>query len=120
MSNPPKSVTDQVDARDAQRCVKCGRPLVGGSRHHRQLRSQGGKHTVENIVLMCGSGTTGCHGFVHAHPAEARDMGWIVPSWEEPDETPMLTWRGWVLLTADGGLRRLDQPLRDGTDGERL
>jgi len=120
VSQPPRSVTDQVDARDAQRCVKCGRPLAGGSRHHRQLRSQGGKHTVQNLVLMCGSGTTGCHGWTHAHPVVAADMGWIVLSWEEPDEKPMLTWRGWVLLTADGGMRLLDRPLHDATTGGTL
>lgn len=107
MSQPPRSVTDRVDDRDLYRCVKCGRPIVGGSRHHRQLRSQGGKHTVENLILLCGSGTTGCHGWVHHHPADARDMGWIVSGYAEPDETPVYTWRGWLLLLSDGGIKML-------------
>lgn len=107
MTQPPRSVTDLVDKRDDQRCVRCGRHIDGGSRHHRKLRSQGGPHAVENLILLCGSGTTGCHGWTHHNVAQARMHGLIVPSWQEPDETPVLTWKGWLLLLNDGTTRTL-------------
>lgn len=49
-----------VDDRDGRRCVRCGRSLyaVGGSRHHRKLRSQCTrveKHQVQNLILLCGA-----------------------------------------------------------------
>jgi hypothetical protein len=88
--------------RDGNRCAKCsGWRAEGMNLHHRQLRSQGGKNTAANLISLCGSGTTGCHGWVHAHPAKARDLGLIVPSWMDPAETPVRTWRGLVLLTDD-------------------
>ena len=76
-----------VDDRDGRRCVRCGRSLyaVGGSRHHRKLRSQCTrveKHQVQNLILLCGSGTTGCHGFVHMHPTIAYENGWCVKSFQ--------------------------------------
>jgi hypothetical protein len=64
--------------RDNFSCVRCGHWIrENGSRHHRQRRQVGG-HTYGNVILLCGSGTTGCHGYVHAHPADARAHGWIV------------------------------------------
>jgi hypothetical protein len=96
-----------VDDRDGRRCVRCGRSLyaVGGSRHHRKLRSQCTrveKHQVQNLILLCGSGTTGCHGFVHMHPTIAYENGWCVKSFQDQLEVPVRTWHGLVYLTADG------------------
>lgn len=42
-----------------------------------------------NLVLLCGSGTTGCHGWVHANPRDAQLLGWIIPRWAEPLEVPV-------------------------------
>lgn len=64
-------------------CERC-RAKRGESVHHRKLRSRGGQHTLDNCVFACGSGTTGCHGWMHANPAEATATGWMVPSWEDP------------------------------------
>lgn len=96
-----------VDDRDGRRCVRCGRSLyaVGGSRHHRKLRSQCTrveKHQVQNLILLCGSGTTGCHGFVHMHPTIAYENGWCVKSFQDQLEVPVRTWHGLVYLTTDG------------------
>jgi len=66
--------------------------------HHRRRRSQGGQDSVENLVLLCGSGTTGCHGWVHAHPADARTAGFLVASWDDPAPIPIRTPRGWALI----------------------
>ncbi|WP_017791901.1 hypothetical protein [Leucobacter salsicius] len=62
---------------------------MGSSTHHRQLRSRGGKHAPSNLVTLTGSGTTGEHGWVHANPAIATVLGYMVNSWDEPAEIPI-------------------------------
>lgn len=98
----PADVREQTLARDLGRCVRCGRFLPPGVAHlhHRKLRSQGGPGTIENAVTLCPQH----HGWVHAHPAEARHLGLIVPSWADPECTPVVTWRGTVLQAIDGTL----------------
>lgn len=57
---------------------------------HRKNRGQGGAWAPSNGIDVCGSGTTGCHGYIHANPAEAVENGWTVPSWADPVATPAL------------------------------
>lgn len=101
---PTAAVCAAVDARDEERCFRCLVPVRGGSRHHRQLR-RFGDHSPANLLLLCGSGTTGCHGWVHAHPAEAYRHGWLVHGWDTPAAVPVLGDRGrrWWVLTTEGG-----------------
>lgn len=115
---PTREVCDLVDERDGRRCVICGRSLygIGMSRHHRMLRSHAPeniKHTVQNLMDLCGSGTTGCHGWTHAHPSEAYANGWMVHSWDDPLSIPVKTYRGWVLFDADGNQRNVDEVMSD-------
>lgn len=102
---PTGHVKTLVDFRDAWRCFTCGRSLAAtsGSRHHRQLRRHG-DHSPANLILLCGSGTTGCHGEVHDHPARARTLGLIVLSFASPESVPAWSdWRReWVLLDIGG------------------
>lgn len=92
---PSERVTAVVDERDNWSCVRCGVSLyaTGGSRHHRQLRSQQPNPRLlnrpSNLILLCGSGSTGCHGWVHAHPAEAYELGWLVHGWDDPSLVPV-------------------------------
>lgn len=63
----------EIRAKKCDRCRVCGQPhtlLMGPAinAHHLIPRSLGGLWTESNIVGLCGSGTTGCHGLV-----EARD-----------------------------------------------
>ncbi|TDW30993.1 hypothetical protein EDD25_2781 [Cryobacterium psychrophilum] len=111
--NPPRSVTDQVDRRDLYRCMRCGVAIDGGSRHHRQRRQVGG-HSLPQLVLLCGSGTTGCHGWVHAHPQQSREHGYIVRTHvPDPATIPVLigavrqSGNYWALLTDLGGIVRI-------------
>lgn len=51
--------------------------------HHRLPRGMGGSrwagiHSPALLVLLCGDGTTGCHGWVEANRAEARRLGWLL------------------------------------------
>lgn len=106
-SGPTRDTCDLVDERDAYRCQRCGAHLAitAGSRHHRQLRRHG-DHSPANLILLCGSGTTGCHGWVHAHPAQARQLGLMVRGSDVAAAVPVyrgLT-RRWTLQSKDGRL----------------
>ena len=46
--------------------------------HHRRKRSQGGGWGAANLLALCGSGTTGCHGWVEANPKASREWGWWI------------------------------------------
>lgn len=107
---------DGVLARDAWRSARSGEPVTPwDSCHHRKLKGQGGKDTPENRVMLTGSGTTGDHGWVHANPAEAKRLGWLVPSWADPAAWPMWSEprRSWVLLTPAGGVLEIPAPPGD-------
>lgn len=108
-------VTAAVAGRDGQASALSRLACLTGdhSFHHRKLRSQGGEDAPENLVLLTGSGTTGEHGWVHAHPIAAELVGLIVPPGIDPATWPI--WRvgilsgtrGWHLQTRDGNLRRI-------------
>lgn len=56
---------------------------------HRVPRGQGGTWSGSNGLDLCGSGTTGCHGWVESHPAAATALGWRVQSWRNPLMVPV-------------------------------
>lgn len=66
----------------------------GASLHHRRKRSQGGTWSCANIVHTCGSGTTGCHGWIEANPAAAHQWGLTLRAGEMPERPTRLVWRG--------------------------
>lgn len=70
----PASSRQIVKARARGRCERCNG--VGAEWHHRRTRSvrDDHRHCPCNGVLLC----SGCHQWVHAHPFEARQAGWIV------------------------------------------
>ena len=100
--------------RDGYRCVRCDRPIVGErgvdwSCHHRTPRGMGGSKRPEvnspaALLSLCGSGTTGCHGYVESHRAEALTNGWLVSRYSDPAAVAVLVDRGsrWVYLTESG------------------
>ncbi|CRH92863.1 Uncharacterised protein [Chlamydia trachomatis] len=69
--------------------------------HHRKLRSQGGGHSVHNLVHICHN----CHNFIHSHPGLSYDNGWLVHSFDNPEEMPFRRRGGFVQLLADGDLK---------------
>lgn len=58
-------------------CEICGKPFVNNA-HHRRGQGQGGRDVLSNLLMLCGSGTTGCHGLVTANPAMAYRNGWSI------------------------------------------
>lgn len=94
-SDVPKRIRDAVLARDDWSCQRCGVSLYGRfySLQHRDNRGMGGskrKHTMANLVALCGTGTTECHGHVESEPLESDRLGWSVPNGAVPEEWPVL------------------------------
>lgn len=108
-TDPTADQVRLIRERDDWRCARCAGwgPL---STQHRRARGMGGSRWAginlpANLLTLCGSGTTQCHGWVEHHPAWAKAHGWSVPSHDScPSTTPVWTWRGWVLLAEDGSL----------------
>ena len=108
---PTTETRRQVLRRDGFKCVICGQPIDTGwsgySIHHRRMRSQGhgydNLHEAGNLLALCGSGTTGCHGWVHAHPERAYRLGYLVHTGKDPATIPVYyRTGGWQQLHTDG------------------
>ena len=58
-------------------CSICGR--VATNEHHLRQKGMGGlgkksKPEQHETVTLCGSGTTGCHGYVHSHDISVQKI----------------------------------------------
>lgn len=112
--------------RDLHQCVRCGKylgPLDDYSIHHRRPRGMGGSRDPEtdqpaNLLTLCGSGTTGCHGAVEAHRIIAGNDGYLLPQGTRPADRPVLTHRGWIRLDNQGGWREASGRLDTTPDKE--
>ena len=107
-TDPSAETVRLVRERDDWRCARCAGwgPL---STQHRVARGMGGSRWAginlpSNLLTLCGSGTTGCHGWVEGHPLWAMGHGWAVSKYdrEAVSRLPVWTWRGWVYLTEQG------------------
>lgn len=56
----------KVAALRDRECAACGDPAANA--HHILPKDRGGDDVPENIVGLCGSGTSGCHGAFHGSP----------------------------------------------------
>lgn len=109
-TGPSIALRGTVAMRAGYACERCGLRLHNGtawtqvhSFHHRLPRGRGGRNTATNIVLLCGSGTTGCHGQVESQRTASYDSGWLVETGINPASKPVLVHTlGHVLLTEDG------------------
>jgi len=106
-----KGTREQVLNRANHRCEKCGILLVTAqfySLHHRTPRGMGGTRNARlnlasNLVAICGSGTTGCHGWIESNRSVAEDSGWLVSRYQEPAEVAVLIYGvGWRYLQDEG------------------
>lgn len=107
-----------VIERDGGMCQWCGELVRSDdySLQHRRARGMGGSKdpvssSPSNAVLMCGSGTTGCHGFVEANPVVAEGRGFRVRQGADPRHVPLWSWRGeWWFLLPDGSRVECEEP----------
>lgn len=82
----PDEVKAEVRARSRGRC-EIEHPDCSGYAahyHHRQLRSQGGPHTAENLIHLCAT----MHRRIHGHPEASYRLGWLVRQGADPLTTP--------------------------------
>lgn len=112
MTGPAPAVRRQVIGRDLSKCQWCGRHVRTESGwyslQHRRARGMGGSRRQDtdragNLVLVCGTGTTECHGWIEAHPAEASARGFRIAAGADPARVPIVDYAGhsWH-LTDDG------------------
>jgi hypothetical protein len=76
---------------------------------HRKARGQGGPWSPANCMHACGSGTTGCHGWVEANWTEAERRGLRVSAYDDFIGKPVVmrtaVWLpAWWILNEDGTL----------------
>lgn len=98
-TGPTPETRALVMERDGYQCVKCGLPVFGEpgrdySLQHRTPRGMGGSrdprlNLPSNLVLLCGSGTTLCHGEVESNRSAARAHGYLVSRPLDPAEVPV-------------------------------
>ena len=108
--------------REGGLCLRCGTTVVWWpeddarrpvavcpySIHPRRPRGMGGSvdpltNHPSNGILLCGTGTTGCHGWVESHRTQALADGYLIPSSWDPRTTPVRLPSGArVLLELDG------------------
>lgn len=123
MSGPTEQVRETVINRAGQHCELCNRPISGpASVHHRRPRRMGGTRRADtnspaNLLLLCGSGTTGCHGWVESHRRDSLDAGVILYDRDNPTEHPFKDRldRWWTLT--DEGTKQLTNPSADSGVG---
>lgn len=98
-----REIRNAVFARAEGICDMCGLGLSKGDWecHHRKLRSQGGPDTMSNLIAL----DQRCHTRAHGNPDWAKENGFIVPPWRDPENWPvnryLRVWqqptdRGWV------------------------
>lgn len=123
-TGPTQRVRDTVRAR-ADGCCEipgCGLLIHDGyawlrphSFHHRRPRQMGGDprpttNSPANLLLVCGTGTTGCHGALEQARADAYERGWLVHrDIDDPSTVPVELHaypNELTLLTHEGGTRR--------------
>jgi hypothetical protein len=119
-TGPSQEVRAMVIVRSSGCCEHCGRQLHEAGQwidehsfHHRRPRGMGGTNRPEtngaaNLLLLCGSGTTGCHGLIEAGRAMAHESGQLLWQTQDPAEVPV-----WILQRGLGLVSRLAPALLD-------
>jgi hypothetical protein len=107
----PRASVDTVHRRSRQRCERCGTTNAARwSLHHRKPRGMGGTkdpmiNSPANLLLLCGSGTEGCHGWVETHRTEAYEFGLLVHRNDDPESVCVKLMYGLVRLDDGGGVQ---------------
>lgn len=114
-TGPNQTTRDIVWARAGGACELCRGSLAGPqgfSVHHRLPRRMGGSrrpelNTPANLLVVCGSGTTGCHGRIESNRTQAYADGLLLHDGVDPAAVSVVLagpdgWPRRVLLTVDG------------------
>jgi hypothetical protein len=105
----PEAARTIVRHRAHGRCERCGSPAPNGEWHHRRSRSvrDEHRHCPCNGLWLCQAD----HQWVHAHPFEARQTGFIVSRFTpEPGSIALTSPWGIRLHDCQGGTQYQEQP----------
>ena len=117
-STGPSSTTVEAVLERAQwSCELCSAEL-GDRRgedysvHHRRPRQMGGTRWAginlpSNLLILCGSGADGCHGWVEANRSASVAAGWLVLSRQDPAHVQVLICKVWKYLTNEATYREV-------------
>jgi len=112
-----KKVREQVAERSEGQCENCYYSLHwSASLHHRTPRGMGGTRRTDinlpsNLLYVCGSGTTGCHGWIESQRTDAMALGLLVPRTSNPVDVPFRDAFGqWWVLDVEGGKTHTEAP----------
>ncbi|GEM_PF-2479411 len=111
----PSRVIQIVDERRRGRCEMCGLavPVVY---HHRRPKGMGGSTApLIDSSLNCFGICSPCHRYVHAHPAEAYERGWLLRKNMSPGDVPPQVLTGRELFELR---KKIHRPRK--TDSEEL
>ena len=93
-----------VYRRAGYRCERCLEQTPTINIHHRLPRQMGGTlsdsiHLPANLIVLCGSGTSGCHGWVESNRDQARKLGFLLFRIDNAEEIPFIDndKKGWIL-----------------------
>ncbi len=92
-TGPTAKVRRLVLERDGYACVCCGVSVIGQpySLQHRKRRSQGGGNSPSNLIVVLGTGTTGCHERIDSRrDPHDEAQGYTVRSWQDPALIPVM------------------------------
>lgn len=89
-----------VKHRDKSKCVLCGRVKNELDVHHRKPKQMGGSdalttYGLANLVSLCRNH----HSWVHAHPADAMELGLLLSQSADPEQEPVLVHGMQLVLT---------------------
>lgn len=95
----PPAVADTVVGRAGGRCEVMIFPVcTGGAEHLHHRKISGREHLVENLVHICRA----CHEWIHGHPAQSYEQGWLVKMAGDPAVVPV-SYRGRVVRLGAAG-----------------
>lgn len=92
-TGPSPAIRKLVLDRDGWACVCCGLSVEGQpySLQHRKRRSQGGGNSPSNLIVVLGTGTTGCHERIDSRrDPDDEAKGYTVRSWQDPALVPVM------------------------------
>ena len=76
--------------------------MMGGSKNEML-------HESANLIVLCGTGTSGCHGWVESNRAKARELGYLIQKLEAAEEIPFQDETGlWWKIHNSGHKTQLD------------
>lgn len=101
-TGPSPKLRAFIEEREENRCARCGQHVARDedSIHHRVPRGRGGENSPFNLILLCGTGITGCHGWVEKNRRESYRLGYLVKTGEDPaDIAVWIHGQGWAFPT---------------------